>query len=95
MSKYLQKPCVDIRVISLLILRRQDEETLEWQTKAYLRGEAIDEDGTTLEQIRKNINVGDPGEYDWDADSFESDLTTIASVVKSKYNQVLAEYTIE
>jgi hypothetical protein len=93
MAKYLVKPCVDIRIKTIQISRKQDGEDGNWQTYAVLIGEAIDEDGKVLESIHKKINVGPPGPEDWDADSFEADLKTIVSVVKAKYNSVLAEYT--
>ena len=93
MAKYLQKPCVDIRIKTLQISRKQVEEGGDWQTYAVLIGEAIDEDGTVLGQIHRKVNVGSPGPSDWDADSFEADLQAIASIVKARYNDVLAQYT--
>jgi hypothetical protein len=74
------------------ISRKQDDND-QWQTYAILIGEAIDEDGKVLEGIHKKVLVGSPGPNDWDADSFESDLQTIATTVKAKYNNVLANYT--
>jgi hypothetical protein len=91
MAKYLNKPCVDIRIKTLQISRKESEG--EWQTYAVIIGEAIDEDGNMLESIHKKVNVGPPGPSDWDADSFAADLLTIANTVKNKYDQVLAEYT--
>ena len=93
MAKYLSKPCVDIRIKTMQISRKQNEESGEWQTYAVLLGEAIDEDGKVLESIHKKVAVGSPGPNDWDANSFEADLTTIAATVKNKYDNVLAEYT--
>ena len=93
MAKYLVKPCVDIRIKTLQVSRKQEEEGGDWQTYAVILGEAIDEDGNVLESIHRKINVGSPGPSDWDADSFEADLQTIAAVVKAKYNNVLADYT--
>lgn len=93
MAKYLSKPCVDIRIKTMQISRKQINESGEWQTYAVLLGEAIDEDGKILESIHKKVNVGSPGPNDWDADSFEADLTAIAATVKNKYDNVLAEYT--
>jgi len=93
MAKYLQKPCVDIRIKTLQISRKQVEEGGDWQTYAVLIGEAIDEDGAVLGQIHRKVNVGSPGPSDWDADSFEADLQAIASIVKARYNDVLAQYT--
>lgn len=93
MAKYLTKPCVDIRIKTLQISRKPDNG--EWQTYAMFLGEALDEDGMVLTSIHKKINVGSPGVEDWNADSFEADLQSIAAVVKAKYNQVLNNYTIE
>lgn len=93
MAKYLSKPCVDIRIKTMQISRKQDKEGGEWQTYAVLLGEAIDEDGKVLESIHKKVNVGSPGPNDWDADSFEADLTAIANTVRNKYDNVLAKYT--
>lgn len=92
MAKYLSKPCVDIRIKTLQISRKESDEG-QWQTYAILTGEAIDEDGKKLEDIHAKKLVGSPGPNDWDADSFEADLITIAGFVKSKYNKVLANYT--
>jgi hypothetical protein len=93
MAKYLSKPCVDIRIKTMQISRKQNEEGGDWQTYVVLIGEAIDEDGKTLESIHKKFAVGSPGPDDWDGDSFAADLATIAGVVKSKYDNVLADYT--
>jgi hypothetical protein len=93
MAKYLSKPCVDIRIKTMQISRKQGEESGEWQTYAVIIGEAVDEDGNVLESIHKKVNVGPPGPADWDADGFEADLKAIANVVKARYNDVLAEYT--
>jgi hypothetical protein len=94
MAKYLQKPCVDIRIKTMQIARKQSEEGGNWQTYAVFLGEAIDEDGNVLESIHKKTNVGPPGPADWDADSFEADLLIVTNTVKKKYGQVLAEYTV-
>lgn len=98
MAKYLSKPCVDIRIKSLQVSRKAtmetpEETTKEYQTYAIIIGEAIDEDGVVLESIHRKFNVGPPGPDDWDADSFAADLQKIASVVKARYELVLAEYT--
>ena len=95
MAKYLSKPCVDIRIKTLQVSRKQNEEGGDWQTYVVLMGEAVDEDGKTLESIHKKFDVGSPGVDDWDGDSFAADLTTIASVVKNKYDNVLANFTTE
>lgn len=93
MAKYLSKPCTDIRIKTIQISRKGDEEGGSWQTYAVVLGEAIDEDGKTLESINKKFNVGSPGPNDWDGDSFEADLTSIAATIAAKYAQVLANYT--
>lgn len=93
MAKYLSKPCVDIRIKTMQISRKQNEEGGDWQTYAVVLGEAIDEDGKVLETINKKFDVGSPGPDDWDANSFEADLTAIAALIKAKYNNVLASYT--
>lgn len=94
MAKYLQKPCVDIRIESLQISRKQIDDGGLWQTYAVLIGQALDEDGKALESIFRKVTVGSPGPDDWGADSFEADLQFIAGVVKARYNSVLANYTI-
>lgn len=93
MAKYLSKPCVDIRIKTMQVSRKQNEKNAQWQTYVVILGEAIDEDGKVLESINKKFDIGSPGLDDWDADSFEADLVTIAAVVKAKYNNVLADYT--
>jgi len=94
MAKYLNKPCVDIRITSILISRKQPEiETGLWRTYAVIIGEAIDEDGNKLEEIHRKFPVGGDGPNAWNGDSFEADLTTIANFVKNKYNEVKANYT--
>jgi hypothetical protein len=95
MAKYLSKPCVDIRIKTLQVSRKQSEPegSGDWQTYVVLIGEAIDEDGKTLESIHKKFDVGSPGPDDWDGDSFAADLATIAGVVKSKYDNVKANFT--
>jgi len=93
MAKYLSKPCTDIRIKTLQVSRKQGEGGGDWQTYAVVLGEAIDEDGKVLESINKKFDVGSPGANDWDADSFEADLTSIAALIKAKYNNVLANYT--
>ena len=96
MAKYLSKPCVDIRIKTLQVSRKQDGEpegTGDWQTYAVLIGEAIDEDGKTLDSIHKKFDVGSPGSDDWDGDSFAADLAVIASVVKAKFDNVKDNFT--
>lgn len=93
MAKYLQKPCVDIRIITLQVSRKQDQDTLQWRTYAVLLGEAIDEDGTALQPIHRKFNVGPEGPDDWDATGFAADMSAVAGTVAAKYTQVLAEYT--
>jgi len=97
MSKYLTKPCVDIRIVTLQVSRKLQmiDDVEQWQTYAVVMGEAIDEDGAVLEKINRKFNVGSPGPNDWDADSFEADMITISAQIKAKYNQVLANYTTE
>lgn len=92
MAKYLSKPCVDIRIKTMQVSRKEGEDG-QWQTYVVLIGEAIDEDGKVIDGINKKFDVGSPGANDWDADSFEADLATIAALVKSKYDNVLANYT--
>ena len=93
MAKYLQKPCVDIRIKTMQVSRKQDEDGGEWQTYAVIIGEAIDEDGKILDSIHKKFDVGSSGPDDWDGDSFEADLATIAGVIKSKHDNVLSNFT--
>lgn len=93
MAKYLSKPCVDIRINTLQVSRKQNKEGGEWQTYAVVMGEAIDEDGKMLEKVHKKFDVGSPGLDDWDADSFAADLQSIAALIKAKYDNVLANYT--
>jgi len=92
MARYLSKPCTDIRIKTIQISRKSDDDG-NWQTYAVVLGEAIDEDGSTLESIHKKFDVGSPGLEDWDADSFEADLVAISALIKAKYNNVLASYT--
>jgi hypothetical protein len=92
MAKYLSKPCTDIRIKSIQISRKDNEDG-NWQTYAVLIGEAVDEDGKVLESIHKKVEVGSPGPSDWDGDSFAADLSSIAGTIKAKYDGVLADYT--
>ncbi len=92
MAKYLSKPCVDIRIKTLQVSRKESDDGT-WKTYAVVLGEAIDEDEKVLEDIHKKFDVGLPGPNDWDADSLETDLTTIVAVIKAKYTNVLASYT--
>jgi hypothetical protein len=91
-AKYLSKPCTDIRIKTLQVSRKEDEDG-NWQTYAVVLGEAIDEDGKILESINKKFDVGSPGPNDWDGDSFEADMTSLAALIKDKYNNFLANYT--
>jgi hypothetical protein len=92
MAKYLSKPCVDIRIKTLNVSRKESEDGV-WQTYVVVLGEAIDEDGKILEDIHKKFNIGSPGPNDWDGDSLVADLSTIADTIKAKYDGVLANYT--
>lgn len=92
MAKYLTKPCVDIRIKTITISRKEIDG--QWQTYATVVGEALDEDGTVLELINKKFNVGSPGENDWDDVSFGADLIAIANIATTKYNNILINYTI-
>lgn len=95
MAKYLTKPCVDIDMKTIQISRKNDGEGVDYQTYAVFIGEYLDEDGNRLGRFHEKEMIGSPGPNKWDADTVETDVEAVATLVKQKFLDVYTDGTVE
>jgi hypothetical protein len=99
MAKYLNKPCVDINLKTILITRKPNEVwedgvgVVTYQTCYTFIGERIDEDGKVLESFHEAWTQGSPGSDKWDSDTSEQDVEAVAAATKALFEDILTEST--